>query len=129
MNKSIVLDASAVLAILHKESGSEMVAERLRDGGELSAVNLAEVISKQQEFSIPPHHTVQLLPLLGIQVHEFDTDSAILAGSLRTVTKHLGLSLGDRACLALAKRLKLPVLTADRIWTQLDLGIEVIPIR
>lgn len=129
MNKPIVLDASAVLALLHREPGSQLVAERMQNGAVVSSVNVAEVLSKQQELQIPSVETISLLELMGIHIHFFDTEAAVCVGNLRNSTKSLGLSLGDRACLALGDQLKCPVLTADRIWSQLHIGVEIIVIR
>jgi ribonuclease VapC len=129
MNRLIVLDASAVLALLHREPGSEIAADRMQYGAAMSAINLAEVISKHVEIGIPASETVSMLELLGIQIHSFDAESAALVGSLRNSTKRLGLSLADRACIVLGQQLKSPVLTADKAWAELDLGIEIIFIR
>lgn len=129
MNRSVVLDASAVLALLHNELGGSKVAEYIQFGAALSTVNLTEIISKQQELGIPTEEMMDMLELMGIDIHFFDQETAVYAGIMRISTKSLGLSLGDRACLALAQKLKLPVLTADRAWTQLNNGIEIILIR
>jgi PIN domain nuclease of toxin-antitoxin system len=129
MNKPVVLDASAVLALLHRESGSPLVAEHMERGAIVSTVNLAEIISKQQGLGIPPEEMIALLQLIGADIHVFDEEAAIRVGLLKNATKSLGLSLGDRACIALGQSLDCPVLTADRIWTKMNFGIEIILIR
>lgn len=129
MSKSVVLDASALLALMHREPGSSIVAENLKTGAIISAVNMAEVIAKQDEYSIPVQETISYTELLGIHIHGFDEHAALKVGQLRKATKQLGLSLADRACLALGQRLQCPVITADRAWTKLDIGVEIRCIR
>lgn len=131
MNRGIiVLDASAALALLFREPGSEVI-ERYLDDREatISAVNLSEVLAKQQEIGVPHERTLSYLQLIGVQADDFTSEMALLAASLRIVSKSLGLSFGDRACLALGKKLGCPVLTADRAWAELDIGAEVVVIR
>lgn len=129
MSKPAVLDASAVLAVLYREQGSQLIAEYLLNGGALSSINLAEVLSKQDELGVPAGVTVSHIELLGVRIHDFNSEAAVRVGALRSLTKSAGLSLGDRACLALGQQLGAPVLTADRVWGQLDLPVEVIVIR
>jgi PIN domain nuclease of toxin-antitoxin system len=124
----IVLDASAVLAFLHRESGREIV-EEYAGGARLSAVNLAEVRYNLADDGMSEENIDRSVGLLRMEVIPFDEDLAQRGSRLRRTTRHLGLSLGDRACLALAKRLGLPVLTADRSWAKLDIGVEVRLIR
>jgi ribonuclease VapC len=123
----IVLDSSAILAEINGEPGQEVVS-RHRQTGVMSTVNFSEVLSKlseQPQFAgIPP---VKLLDAL--VTIPFDRKQAIIAGELRPRTRHLGLSFGDRACLALAMQRNSPVLTADRKWASLNLGIEIKLIR
>jgi ribonuclease VapC len=128
---SVVLDTSALLALMHRELGSVTVRDFiLANGGEISSVNLAELVSKQLELGIPSQDTISMVQLTGTNIHVFDSECAALTGALRTATKSLRLSLGDHACLALGIKLKLPVLTADRVWSQLQLdGLEIIQIR
>lgn len=130
MTSKVVLDASAVLALLHREPGESLVSGYVRHSETaISMVNVAEVLSKQQELGIPSAEALSLLELLGIRIHDFDKLAALKVAELRTLTKAHGLSLGDRACLSLAKQLGCAVVTGDRAWSQLDLGIEVILIR
>jgi len=90
----------------------------------VSAVNLSEVVAKLADHGVPLGEIRQALTL-GLEVVPFTEELAYAAGELRPLTRDRGLSLGDRACLALAKTLKRPVLTADRGWASLDLGVEV----
>ena len=121
-----VVDASAVLAVYFDEAGAEQVRMAL-PGALFSAVNYTEVIGKCLEHG----ETVSLrkLAAMGVEIVAHDAGLARRAGELRPVTKRLGLSLADRACLALAEREHVPVLTADRKWAKVDLGIEIHLIR
>jgi len=121
---SIVLDSSVILAHINSEPGSER-AESLFGGALISAVNLAEIVGKLAERGASPGIIRAALSRYGLQVVSFDEQLAELAGALRTKTRAFGLSLGDRACLALAEREALPVLTADRAWGELSLPVEV----
>jgi PIN domain nuclease of toxin-antitoxin system len=124
----VVLDASAVLALLNEEPGREAVAAAFPHAV-ISAVNLSEVVAKMMDFGIPAPSAQSAIEDLGLQVHPFDEGQAVTAGLLRRQTRSLGLSLGDRACLALGLQLGLPVLTTDRSWKSLDLGVAVRSIR
>src|SRR5690349_1960404 len=125
---SIVLDASAVLALLNEEPGSEVV-EKAIPGAAISAVNLSEVVAKLVENGMPEE--IVRLALGGVQldIYAFEAESAYQAGILRTATKKAGLSLGDRACIALGKQLSLPVWTTDRSWKNVEVGVDVKVIR
>jgi len=126
----VVLDASAVLALLKREPGAERVRAVL-DRAILGAVNAAEVQSKLVDLGLSRHAAAARIRFLGCRIVAFSEDLAIEAGSLIEQTRSLGLSLGDRACLALARRERLPALTADRIWLQAGtlIGVEVRLIR
>lgn len=124
----VVLDASALLALLWSEPGSEAVASVLDDAA-MSAVNWAEVVSKLQDRGIDLREVRPLLSELSIEVLPFDKEQASAAGELRLQTKHLGLSIGDRACLALAAQLGAAAYTADRSWANLELGVTVNTVR
>jgi len=124
----VVLDASAVLARLRNESGGDQVAPKLRTGL-LSAVNLAEIAGRLMDLGQDERDAMQAITLLGVSVHPLDEALAYRAAALRPLTRHLGLSLGDRACLALALQEGLPVMTADRAWARLEIGVEVRLIR
>jgi PIN domain nuclease of toxin-antitoxin system len=121
---TLVLDTSAVIALLRSEPGAQRVAERVGEGA-ISCVSLAEVISHGVRGGVPAEQVRADFAASQIPVHAFGEDDAVVAGALYTATKHLGLSLGDRACLALAKRLGCGVLTGDRAWAKLDIGIAV----
>jgi len=125
----IVVDASAMIALLRKEPGFDLVA-REAVGGVMSALNLAETYSRLFDLTqIAPIEWERAIEPLSLSVIPFDEAAAVAAAKLRPATKRLGLSLGDRACLALAIERKLPVLTGDRVWATLDLGVEVRLIR
>jgi len=121
---SSVLDSSAVLAIINKEPGAEIVADLIGDAL-LSAVNFAEVITKLVERSGSLERAQKALAILDLNVVDFDRDLAEQAGGLAAQTKVRGLSLGDRSCLALALRERVPAVTGDRAWQDIKLGIEV----
>ena len=125
---SCVFDSSAVLAVLLDEPRSEEVSARIGTAA-ISSVNLAEVATKLADRGLGAVAIQASLSGLGLQVMSFHPQLAVQVGLLRTITQAHGLSLGDRACLALAQQMKLPVVTADRIWNDLDVGVEVILIR
>jgi ribonuclease VapC len=124
----VVLDASAVLAHLRGESGGDIALEKL-PGGLICTVNLTEVVQKLVDDGLADVDIRAALDDLAFAVVSFDETLALAAGLLRGSTRARGLSLGDRACLALARREGLPALTADRAWAELDLGVEVVLIR
>ena len=124
----VVLDASALLALLNKEPGHEEVAQTMPDAA-ISAINLSEVAAKLAESGMPEEVIREALEGLAMEVHDFGRDSAFQTAMLRPSTRPKGLSLADRACLALGRRLDIPVLTADRAWEGLDLEVEVRLIR
>lgn len=124
----VVVDASALLALLNAEPGGEVVSETLA-GAAISAVNLAEVAAKLVEANMPIDAVRAILEPLDLDVHPFDAELAYASGALRAMTRKLGLSFGDRACLALGQLLARPVLTTDRAWVGLDLGVTVRTIR
>lgn len=120
----VVLDASALLAILNREPGSEQWADAVADGL-ISAVNLSEVVARLLDLGMPVADIRRAIDPLDLEVVPFDAVQAWTAGLLRPVTKAARLSLGDRACLALGRRMKLPVLTADRAWKTQKVGAQV----
>jgi len=124
-----VLDASALLVLLKGEPGSERVIEAITDGASMSAVNFCEVVGKLRDGGMPEEAIYETLDQLELDIVQFDTLLAYLAGLLRPLTKNAGLSLGDRACLALAQHLNLPVLTTDRVWKDLLPAITVQLVR
>jgi ribonuclease VapC len=129
-----VLDASALLAHLRDEPGADVVAEAIASGAVISTVNLAEVFSRVADRGGSPAKLAAELTESGlldgaITVEPFTAADAIDAGRLRPLTRDVGLSLGDRACLALARRLDAPALTADTDWQGVAHGVELRPIR
>jgi PIN domain nuclease of toxin-antitoxin system len=128
MSKS-VLDASALLAFLNQERGSEQVIEAIVNGGAICAINFSEVVSKISESRMPEAEIHEALDSMSLMIIDFDVQLAYKAGLLRPLTKSAGLSLGDRACLALAQHLGLPALTTDRVWKELSLDIKIQVIR
>ena len=126
---NMVLDASALLALLHNEQGADKVEEAMLNKAVISTVNWTEVIQKAIARNISVDDLDNELAVVGLSFFSFDRQQARIAGSLWQQTKELGLSLGDRACLALAIHLDLPVLTADKIWQQLDIRVSIQLIR
>jgi ribonuclease VapC len=124
----VVLDASAVLALLKREPGAERVRAVL-DRAMIGTVNVAEVQTKLVDLGLSRHAAEERIRFLGCRIVAFSEGHAIEAGSLVEQTRKLGLSLGDRACLALAIDRKATVYTTDRIWKKLDLGIRIETIR
>jgi ribonuclease VapC len=126
----VVLDASAVLALMHGARGQEVVAAAL-PGALLASVNLAEVVAKLVDRGMPAERAYAGVVAFGIHVAPFDADLAVLAGELRGATRSAGLSLGDRCCLALAQGRGAPVLTTEAAWEAVAAaaGVEVRNIR
>ena len=125
-----VLDSSAVLAVILEEPGAALV-EALLPGAKVSAVNFGEVAAKLCDLGMPQPTVETVLGGLQVDVRAHDREAALAAGFLRTATRAAGLSLGDRACLALAAALGVPVVTADRSWQSVAkaAGVQVTPIR
>ena len=131
----VVLDASALLSYFRDEPGAEIVRRHLASGVIISSVNWAEVLTKLSEVSgthadavasmlVDRGVTDQLLNIVPLTA-----DDALMIARLRAPTRVIGLSLADRAALALALSRDIPVLTADRIWERLDIGVTVVLIR
>ncbi len=126
---SIVLDASAILAIINAEPGSEKLSPELLRDAVCSTVNLAEVQAKLVSRGWSPDDAWEDATSPVREAVSFDEEQAKIAGSMVALTRSLGLSLGDRACLALGLSLRAPVYTAERTWTKLKLGVRVHAIR
>jgi len=124
----VVLDASALLAFLHQEPGAEAV-EQVLHSATISSVNWCEVAQKRIERGRPVDSIRAGLVKVGLDIAPFTLEDAETAAEMYQATRFSGLSLGDRACLALARRLGSPALTADRRWEDIDLGVEVRLIR
>ena len=123
-----VIDASALLALLNGEPGADIVTDAL-PGGIISTVNLSEVIAKLCDAGMPEKAIRQALQPLGLEIVPFDEEQSYQAGLLRTSTQDMGISLGDRACLSLAKTLGVVALTADRAWADLSVVATIKVIR
>lgn len=123
-----VFDSSALLALILKERGDAIAQSHLA-GAMVSAVNLAELCAKLIERGATAEMTVAEVKAAGIEVVAFDERQAIVAGELRARTREFGLSLGDRACLALAQVTERIVVTADRAWMDAGLPLDVRLIR
>ena len=124
---SAVFDASAILTLLKDEAGAARVLEFL-PAPAISAVNLCEVVTKTADDGVLSDAVVTKLEDLDLQVVQFDEKAAYAAGVLHSQTRRLGLSLADCACLALARWMEAPAVTADRLWREVD-GVEVVVIR
>jgi PIN domain nuclease of toxin-antitoxin system len=120
MSNNVILDASALLALIHQEQGADIVKPLLKRAI-MSTVNVSEVLTALQRTDIHPKEA--LLSIFDIiqTIIPFDTEQAKLTAELSPLTKSKGLSLGDRACIALGQKMKLPIYTADKIWGELKL--------
>lgn len=127
---AVVLDASAVLAMLRGEAGAKRVEAVLAEA-RMSVVNMAEVASHFSKLGMPDDVVSAMLRPLPIALVDADAEQSWEAGRLRGLTVGAGLSLGDRFCLALAKREKLPAWTADKKWREVAdaAGVKVVAIR
>jgi len=123
----VILDSSALLALIYQESGSDIVAKEKQVA--ISTVNFTEVVTKLIERGMSETDIQDTLAALNLTIVSYDEKMAYEAGKLRTSTRTLGLSLGDRACLATARIRGASVLTADKIWLKANVGIEIRCIR
>lgn len=124
----IVVDASALLALLLREPGHETVEEALSDAA-ISAVNLAEVLTRMAVEEVSSRELLPKLLNLGLNVVDFDRPQAIIVSDIREDMRSHGVGLADCCCIALALHTELPVLTADRVWAMLPFDIDVRLIR
>jgi len=120
----VVLDASALLALLANERGAEQVHEVL-GSALISAVNLAEVLAKLSDRGVSEDEQRRIRSTLDVEVRSFDESSAWISSGLRGATRPHGLSTGDRACLALALDEGVPALTTNRAWSKLNIGVQI----
>lgn len=125
---SVVLDASALLAFLQRETGADVVKAALGEAV-ISTVNWAEVVQKAAATPDEIEALREDIQALGLVIQPFSTIQAEIAGRLRRSTAAFGLSLADRACLALGIDTQSLVYTADRIWREIALDVEVEAIR
>ena len=117
-----------MLVLLHEEAGADEVEAAL-DGAAISCVNLSEVLQKAEQHNVDTEGLEFDLQGLGVRLYDFDSRSARDAAELWPITRRLGLSLGDRACLALARSLGGVAVTTDKRWAELDttgVSIEVV---
>jgi ribonuclease VapC len=126
--RGCVLDASALLAMLQEEPGGDVVQELLETAA-ISSVNWSEVVQKSLERQMEIDGLRHDLEALGLEILPFTAVLSETTARLRSATRQAGLSLGDRACLALAAVLGLPAITTDRIWPDLGLPIEIRVVR
>jgi PIN domain nuclease of toxin-antitoxin system len=124
----VILDSSALLAYLNAEPGGDVVEPLLQDAM-ISAVNVAEIVGRLIARSRTIDVIREIFDILDLDIVDFDRAHAEKTGELAELTKAHGLSLGDRACLALAGKEKLPAVTAHKAWAKLNVGIEIKLIR
>lgn len=126
----VVLDASAILALIFDEPGGDQVARHLPNAL-VSTVNLAEVVTRLLDYDMPQETIDAVIETLQLGFHSYDHDQAQITAQLRKATRSAGLSLGDRACLALAYSRGIEALTADRAWQDVagEADVEVTVIR
>lgn len=125
---SIVLDSSAVLALLLGEPGGDRV-DAIRHRAVMSTVNICEVLTRLMDMGYAMKRAEAAFADLDIAQSPFDRADASVAASLRSSTRTSGLSLGDRACLALARRGQWPIVTSDRAWLEVEVGLDIQLIR
>jgi ribonuclease VapC len=125
---TVVLDASVIIAVMRSEPGADMALAAVNEGY-VSAVNFQEILVKGLHLKIDHFETQRLLNRLHLEIVPHTENQARQAAMLWPSTSEYGLSLGDRSCLALALDRKLPVLTSDRAWAQLDIGVDIRLIR
>ncbi|MEZ6128902.1 MAG: type II toxin-antitoxin system VapC family toxin [Planctomycetaceae bacterium] len=125
---SVIFDASAVLAVLNRETGHEKAAESIY-GAAISAVNYGEVLKKSAERGGSISHVAAILRQQRMQVTPFDAEQAVQAAEIWWECKPLGLSFADRACIALGLTLKVPIITAEQSMSQVELPVEFQLIR
>jgi len=123
-----ILDSSAIIALLRKERGHELVAEAIVAGAGMCAANMAEAATAMVRYGVPSNEVETILMDLPVSVFDVNRELALQAGLLYSATKSFGLSLGDRLCLALALREGREALTSDRMWTDAGLLLGV-PVR
>jgi PIN domain nuclease of toxin-antitoxin system len=126
---AFVLDSSVILAIVRGEPGADRALALARERSCTSSVNVAEVVTKCVEWQFPEAVAMDVIASCGIDVVALGQDHAVLAGQLRRKASKGVLSLGDRACIATAIRMNATAVTADKVWSTLDLDCKVELIR
>ncbi|MBC7157956.1 MAG: type II toxin-antitoxin system VapC family toxin [Rhodobacteraceae bacterium] len=126
---SAILDSSVLLALIFNEPGADVAAGLIATGARVGAVNLAEVATKLDEIGYSREDMDETLSSFVAAAVPFEAHHALAAGRLRRATRDAGLSLGDRACLAVAAAEGVAAVTADRAWGALDLGLDIEVIR
>ena len=127
-----VLDSSVLLAVSKGEKGDEFAMDLMESNDcVISSVNMAEVASKMLDLGLPPNELKRAFGLFNLDVIDFNEEQAIASAALRPLTKSAGLSLGDRACLGLAKLMNATAVTADRPWQDIAeiVGVKLLMIR
>jgi ribonuclease VapC len=124
----VVLDASALLALVQKETGAENVIP-LMPHAAMSAVNFCETVQRLRRGGMPVESVTMMLTPLVPEPVAFDRETAYIAASIHEKTRGQGISFGDCACLALAMMRGAPAVTAERKWDQCDVGVQIIRIR
>jgi PIN domain nuclease of toxin-antitoxin system len=125
---NVVLDSSAILAVINRETGADKVVD-IAEGAVVSTLIIAEVVTWLAVRDTPVDQIRNTVEHFKLEIVPFDHARAYAAGLLVSKTRKRGLSLADRACLALAIELGCPVITADRPWRDVDLGVEIRLIR
>lgn len=129
MNNNIVLDASALLALIQEEQGAEVIKPLLKFSI-MSTVNIAECLTALQRTGVSPQEALILITDIITTIVPFDIEQAGYVAELQSKVQHKGLSLGDRACIVLGIKLQVPIYTADRVWAELQLnGADIKLIR
>ena len=123
-----VLDSSAILCVVFNEPGIEAVKPTL-NGALMSAANLAEVIAKLQDKGMPDDIVDEIIAGFKLTIADFDEELARVAGKMRNATRAKGLSLGDRACLALAQSRNAIAVTTDQAWKDTEHGVRILLVR
>jgi len=120
MNNKVVLDASALLALIQNEKGADVVKPLLKRAV-MSTINVTEVLAALQRVEIQPKDAIVSISDVIQELIPFDVEQAQCVAELQPYVRHKGLSLGDRACIALGLKLQAPIYTADKIWGELQL--------
>ena len=127
-----VLDSSALLAVSKGEKGADFVIELINTQEcVISSVNMAEVATRLLDMGLPAQELARAVAQFGVDAIDFNQEQALACAALRPLTKSAGLSLGDRACLALAKLMQGCTVTGDRGWMDVAdaVGVKVLMIR